>query len=652
MDELRRAQQIGQSGDLQGAARICRDLLRREPTNFFALLMLGGIESDLRNFREADKLLARAVKLNPRSPEALGGYGNVLIELGRRDEGVRMLTEAIRLQPQNPALYVYRGYAHAQAADHHKAFTDFDAAVRLAPEWEFALHNRSSALIALNRHLEARPDIEKLLRLAPNNVPVLINYASILTRELKYAEALAAIDRALAMEPRHVGLLHSRAQSLAALNRFDEALGAVEQALAFTPDDVSFAMTRANIFAALGRVDVALALFQDLMARDEGNPDIPTTCANMLMDQERLEDALVWLDRAITTKPDHAPAHVLRANLLLHLERYDESFAAYDKGVQFGNGYPEAAYHRGSALLLHGRFVEGWRDCECRWQVTDCGFSRPTLLAQEWQGEPLNGRSIVVYSEQGLGDAIQFVRFLPRLQEMGAHVTFLCHPALMRLFRNFAESGMEVVAFCRGDRRFDYQSALLSLPQCFGTTRDTVPAAVPYVFAEPELVAKWRDRIGSEPFKIGICWQGNPSGKIDRGRSVPLTEFAPVAAVPGVHLISLQRKHGLEQLANLPQGMRVETPGAFDEGNDAFVDTAAIMENLDLIVTSDTSVAHVAGALGRPVWLALRHTPDWRWMLKRSDSPWYPTMRLFRQPARGDWHTVFTKMSTQLEQMR
>jgi ADP-heptose:LPS heptosyltransferase len=192
----------------------------------------------------------------------------------------------------------------------------------------------------------------------------------------------------------------------------------------------------------------------------------------------------------------------------------------------------------------------------------------------------------------------------------------------------------------------------MSLPQRFGTALETLPTNVPYVFAEPDLVEAWRQRLGTDGFKLGVCWQGNPAGAIDKGRSIPLREFRPLANLAGVRLISVQRTHGLDQLANLPEVMRVETLGAFDVGKDAFVDTAAIMESLDLIVTSDTSVAHLAGALGRPVWLATKHTPDWRWMLKRSDTPWYPTMRLFRQPVRGDWASVFADMADALEQMR
>lgn len=652
IDALRRAQNMARAGDLAGAARLCRQLLVRDASNFYTLVMLGGIESDRKNFAEAEILLERAVRANPRSPEALGSYGNVLIERGRREDGIRALSEALRLQPQNPATYVYRGYAHAQGGDHAKALADFDAAVRLSPNWEFALHNRASALIALSRYKDARADVEKLLRLAPSNVAVLTNYIFILNRDGKYSEALSAVDRALALDPRNADLMNTEAIALNALNRSSEALRAIDTALEIRPGEVSFEIIRANILAALARIDDAVRIYEMLAEREPATVEVHIGCANMLMDQDRLPEALQWAERAIAVKPDCAPAWTLRANLLLHLEQYEESFSAYDKAVAVGADYPEASHHRGSILLLHGRFEEGWRDFERRFEVADCNFSLPALNAPVWRGEPLKDRGIVVFSEQGLGDAIQFVRFVPQLADMGARVTFLCHPTLIRLFGNFAAAGIELIASCRGDRRFDYQCALMSLPERFGTTITSVPNAVPYLFAEPDLVEKWRKHIGDEGFRIGICWQGNPAGQVDKGRSIPLRHFESIAAIRGARLISLQRSHGLEQLGQLPAGMQVETLGPFDAGSDAFIDTAAIMQNLDLVVTSDTSVAHLAGALGRPVWVALKHTPDWRWMLKRSDSPWYPSMRLFRQQRRGDWAGVFAEIADVLQKMR
>jgi hypothetical protein len=218
----------------------------------------------------------------------------------------------------------------------------------------------------------------------------------------------------------------------------------------------------------------------------------------------------------------------------------------------------------------------------------------------------------------------------------------------MRLFKPLA-ADFEMVGSIDGGRRFDFQSALMSLPLRIGMP---TPRAEPsYLSAESGLVAQWREKIGTQGFKIGLCWQGNPKGRIDEGRSIPLDKYCPLASVPGVRLISLQRTHGLEQLEHLPAGMTVETLGDFDTGNDAFVDTAAIMKGLDLVITSDTAIPHLAGALGVPAWVALKHVPDWRWMLERIDSPWYRSVKLFRQAKPGDWDSVVAAMVDSLQRL-
>jgi hypothetical protein len=270
-------------------------------------------------------------------------------------------------------------------------------------------------------------------------------------------------------------------------------------------------------------------------------------------------------------------------------------------------------------------------------------LKRPDLNLSGLADENLQGRHLLVYSEQGLGDVIQFVRYLPLLLQRGCKITFLTPEKLARLFRH-AIPGLNISGTPRGLDGIDAQAALISLPYLLGTDLSSVPNNVPYLKAEAELEAHWRARIGVHGFKIGISWQGNPRGEIDLGRSIPLKEFARLSHIPGVRLISLQKNVGLDQLADLPNDTKVESLDTLDNGADAFVDTVAVMTNLNLIITCDTSIAHLAGALGRPTWVALKHVPDWRWMLDREDSPWYPTMRLFRQPQRDDWASVFSKM--------
>jgi tetratricopeptide (TPR) repeat protein len=614
-DAMQRAHALAQSGDLAAAASICRSVLARSPSHVYALFMLGTIEGGHGRFDEAARHLDRAAKLSPQSAEILASYGNILLELKRHGEAIDVLSRAIRLQPQNRNALIYRGLAFAENARREDALKDFDRVLSMAPQSVFALHNRANVLIQLDRHGEARRNVEALLRIAPQHTGALTNLGVILLHEKKFAEALQAIERALSLERDNADMWNLRGRALQELKQSDVAFQSYERAITLKPD---LAQAFLNI-------------------------------CNMRMDQQRLDDALSWADKGIGLNPDYAPLRLLRANILLHLGRHEESLKSYDAAVAADPKYHEAHYHRGSTLLLTGRFEEGWRDFEHRWFVADCGFDRPELNAAEWKGEPLTGRTIVVYSEQGLGDTIQFVRFLPELVRMGARLTFLCHPNLIRLFRPLVAS-FEIMPLVDGNRRFDFKCALMSLPLHLKASSQEFAGAVPYLAAEDDRVAGWRERIGTRGFKIGLCWQGNPKGRIDEGRSIPLAKYEPLACVPNVRLISLQKAHGIDQLQKLPANMTVETLGEFDAGADAFVDTAAIMQCLDLVITSDTAIPHLAGALGRPCWVALKHIPDWRWMLERGDSLWYPSLRLFRQKAPGDWDSVARAMADALQQ--
>ena len=610
-DAMQRAHALAQAGDLQGAANICRTVLTRSPANVYALFMLGSIESQFGQFEQAVGHLGQAAKLSPQTAEILSSYGNTLLELKRYAEAIDVLTRAIKLQPQNQNALIYRGLALAQNGRPEDGIKDFERVLAIAPQSVFALHNRANALLQMNRHEEARRNIDAVLRIAPDHVAAMANRVVVLMHDKNFNEALKVIDKALSLEAGNADLWNTRGQVLQSLKHYDAAQKSYERALSLKPD---LAAAFVNI-------------------------------CNVLMEQQRLDDALAASASGIAVHPDSAPLHLLRGNILLHLGRRDDSLKSYDEAVAADPDYHEAHYHRGSTLLLTGRYGEGWRDFEHRWQVADCGFDRPVLQAAEWRGEPLDGRSLVVYSEQGLGDTIQFARFLPELVRRGAKLTFLCHPNLMRLFKPLA-ADFDMVGSIEGGRRFDYQCALMSLPLCLD-----MPAPreeQPYLSADSDLIARWRERIGTHGLKVGLCWQGNPKGRIDEGRSIPLEKYLPLASVPGVRLISLQKTHGLEQLARLPSGMIVETLGDFDTGDDAFVDTAAIMNGLDLVITSDTAIPHLAGALGIPAWVALKHVPDWRWMLERNDSPWYRSLKLFRQPKPGDWDSVVAAMADAL----
>jgi hypothetical protein len=297
---------------------------------------------------------------------------------------------------------------------------------------------------------------------------------------------------------------------------------------------------------------------------------------------------------------------------------------------------PRIRYNQALLLLLLGRFEQAWPGWEERFRAGAVPVRN--LAKPRWRGEALAGRTLLIHAEQGLGDTIQFCRY-PFPQD--GNLIFEAQPRIARLLASLKDAP-RIVRAGEALPPFDLECPLMSLPAIQGTTEATIPATIPYLFAEPEVVKRWRARLGENGFRVGIAWQGNPARREDGGRSIRLEHYLPLASVPGVRLISLQKDAGTDQLA---AAMTVEALGEdFDSGPDGFIDTAAVMMNLDLVITSDTAVAHLAGALGRPVWVALRAVPDWRFMLERPDSPWYPTMRLFRQTTRDVWGPVFAAM--------
>lgn len=459
---------------------------------------------------------------------------------------------------------------------------------------------------------------------------------------------------------------YRRGMSLRQQRRLDEAIASLNRAITRKADYAQAFMGRGVVLQELKRFEEALESYDKAIAIKHDYAAAFSNRGILLKEQNRLEEALASYDQAIAIDAGSAETYNNRGNVLIELKRLDEAIASYDKAIALKPNFADAFKNRAQFNLLTGNYEAGWQDYEWRFDAKSFPDKRPMFTAPIWNGEDLTGRGLVVYGEQGFGDTFQFARYLPLLVRRHAQVTFVTDGKLVRLLRSLPEivrliDGMGQRALAqhsrsagdrlpetvlRDDERFDFQCALMGLPRRFRTDLSSIPKEVPYLHAEDALVLSWKKRIGSHGFKVGIAWQGTPIGRIDRGRSIPLEEFLPLGRLPGVRLISLQKYHGLDQLALCAP---IETLGAgFDDGPDGFIDTAAVMANLDLIVTSDTSIAHLAGAMGRPVWVALKHVPDWRWMLEREDSPWYATMRLFRQKTAGDWKAVFARIENAL----
>ena len=369
-------------------------------------------------------------------------------------------------------------------------------------------------------------------------------------------------------------------------------------------------------------------------------------CAVLRM-QGKLAEAVAMGRRAVALQPHFLTAQFNLAVALEDSGEWEESLAGFQRVLDLDPCVAEGHFALAQAYLRQGDFARGRAEYEWRLHLPEYGWMRRLPAFTEkprWSGETIRDKTILISAEQGLGDTLQFIRYIPRVVARAHRVIFWVQPALKALLRNV--EGVELVSMSEPHPSFDVYCPLLSLPGVFATTPGDIPPVEPCIEADPEAVERWRLRLGDHGFRIGVSWQGKPGASVDLGRSIPLAIFAPLARIPGVRLISLQKNAGVEQLLGLPDGMKVETLGEeFDNGEGAFLDTAAVMMNLDLVVASDTAIAHLAGTLGRPTWVALRRVPDWRWMLDRPDTPWYPTMRLFRQKVAGDWEGVFSEIA-------
>ncbi|WP_376959916.1 tetratricopeptide repeat-containing glycosyltransferase family protein [Azospirillum sp. A26] len=353
----------------------------------------------------------------------------------------------------------------------------------------------------------------------------------------------------------------------------------------------------------------------------------------------RYPDARRWLERAARLRPGHAATLLNLGTVLRDQRRFDEAEACFDAVLGRQPSNADAHLARAVGRLVRGDLRAGWEGFEHRWQR----FASPP-----WAGQPPGGATILLHMDQGFGDAIQFVRYAPLVAQIaaadGGRVILESHMLLYRLFNRCLGSSIQVLSRGEDPPPHDLHCPLMSLPRAFGTGLSDIPAAVPYLAPDPGDVARWRDRLdgldGAEKdgaaFRVGLVWAGNPQHRNDRNRSIPAATLLPLLMVPGVRFVSLQTGEAAAGLDRLP-GVRV--PNAMERVRD-FADTAAILANLDLLVTVDTAIAHLAGAMGVPCWLMLPHVPDWRWLLDRADSPWYPSLRLFRQPRPGDWTTT------------
>ena len=511
-----------------------------------------------------------------------------------------------------------------------------------------ALHMSGLIAYQLKNFLEAESFFTKAGKLKPDFPPLQLNYGLVLQDLNRSEEALAKFDKAISLDKNYSEAYSNRGNVLLQMKRFEEALTACDRAIEIKRDNAKAHYNRGCSLQNLDRFQSALASYENAIILDPVYASAFNNRGYALERQLRFEDAIASYNTAVAIIPDYAEAFSNLANALQQLKRFDEAIGSLHKAASIDSASADTYHNLSYILLLLGNFEDGLAFYEWRKKTADPKGSR-TFNKPLWTGrEDLCNRKILIHWEQGLGDTLQFCRYVRLLSERGAKVLFAPQKQLWRLLETL-DGACEIVDEDDPALEFDFHCPLLSLPLAFKTSFSEIPTRETYLRAEPARVKKWKAIIGDPGFKIGVCWQGS-TGKIDAGRSFTLREFQALSQIPGLRLISLHKGAGEAQLSDIPEGMSVETLGPeFDSGPDAFLDTAAVMMCCDLVVTSDTAVAHLAGALGVKTWVAVKHVPDWRWFMDRSDSPWYPSLRLFRQHSHGDWKGVFSNIRAALQ---
>jgi tetratricopeptide (TPR) repeat protein len=601
---------------------------------------------------EAERVCRNLLSIDPGNAQALHLLGLVEHQCGRSDDAIEHIRLAIARDGRDPAFHHNLGNILRAEGRPTEALVCYERALALAPSSVDTLYNLGNTCQDLGRAEQAIAYFERALRFNPEAIELYNNLGTALQDLGRLDEAIACYRKGLALRPGAVEILVNLAAALSVQGDLDEAQHCYERALALHPDHVESRIGLAVVLRDQGQLEEAVVQNERALALAPDQPETHSNLGVVLADLGRAEQAIAHCERALALQPDRAELHYNLGSVLQRRGRYAEALARYEHAVTVRPDYAQAHFNRGLALLLTGRLEEGWPEYEWRFTVAqyDRKFDRPL-----WSGEPLAGRSILLHAEQGLGDTLQFVRYVPAVADRGGRVVLEVPPSLVRLVRTVSGASQVIAA---GDPLpvFDCHCPLLSLPRAFNTKLTTIPNGVPYLAPPAEASAVWAERIAtaSDPLpdppplagegrvgaglKVGIVWAGNIVGAID------LRLLQPLWDVDGVSWFGLQVGDHSGDISLLDNVEITDlSPWLTD-----FAETAAAVCQLDLVISVDTSVAHLAGALGRPVWLMVPRWPDWRWLLDRDDSPWYPTARLFRQKTAGDWSSVAREIADAL----
>jgi tetratricopeptide (TPR) repeat protein len=673
-------------GQLAETEALCREILRQTPHFAGALVLFAVVlcRADQHDKRlQAIALLQHALRIEPNDPQTLDILGDAFTAEGDLDAAIDVYGRAIRAMPRNAKLHSKLGVALNDSGRHDAAIAAYREAIVLDPQAAQTYFNLGVALTDAGRRVEAIEAYQQAIARRPNDAAAYVNIGGLYREGGQIERAIEAFRAAVRADRRHViarfqlaACLHDSDEHepalefmreviaerhdlpeahfvlgniLLALERPAEAKEAFAAEIALNPTNVQAHNNLGAALHDLGDLEAAAAMHRRALALDPTHVQAYINLGVTLQEQGDLAGARVACEQALALEPSnpHRQAKAL-SNLGVVLEQegqHEAALAMHQRAAALAPDLAKVRFNLGVQLLRTDDFAAGWDEYEWRWRGGVATLKMPDIPRPMWDGSPLYGRTLLVHAEQGLGDTLQFARYLDPLRRMSGHVILVAPGALTALLRSI--KGVTVRDSGENLPLFDVHIPLMSVARVLATRLDTIPAKVPYVAADPATVAAWRRRIGNDgALKVGLVWSGNPDHKYDHQRSIPAATILPALMMPGVKLFALQKNVRPADRATLA-GLAEDITDLGPELGD-FSDTAAAVCALDLVISVDTSVVHLAGALARPTWTLLPFTPDWRWRLGREESPWYRTMRLFRQAQRNNWDGVLEQVRTAL----
>ena len=675
---LDNAVELLQKGLLNDARRICARVLRLQPKHFDALHLCGVIAFQEGSYQEAVELLSQAVEVCPghggahntlgaalhvlkRLNEAVVSYevalrnwpnyseahfnlGNALYELGQIDASIESYNKALSLGQPYARAFNNRGRALQRVGNFEDAVASYDQAIRIAPDYCEAHNNRGTALQRLGHLDDSVACYDTAINIRPDFFDAHYNRGTALQDLARFSAAIESYDRAIALMPQHASAHNNRGTALHSIGLLNEAIASYERAIAIRPDHADAHFNRANALLELNRPDEALLGYDTAIGFRPHYSVAHNNRGNALQCLNRFEAAIASYDAAICTNENYFDAYSNRGTALQELRLHDAAIESFDKAIRINPDYAEAYWNKSLALLLSGDYETGWKLYEWRWKRS-ADTSRPRrFIKPQWDGnDPLRNKTILLHSEQGLGDTIQFCRYGKLLSEQGATVIAEVPFPLVRLLAGL-EGISTAIPYGSTLPTYDFHCPFLSLPLAFRTRINSIPSAGGYISVNKTTLAAWDKRLGPKTgLRVGLAWSGSEAHSNDKNRSFSLSSWLPFLP-PQFDYVSLQKQvRDIDIPALASANIR-----HYGQEIDDLMDTAALCELVDIVISVDTCVAHLSGALNKTVWILLPYSPDWRWLLERSDSPWYRSASLYRQSSDRDWRPVLERIQEDL----